>query len=135
MIILIIAQALLTIAVLYFPQAAVFIGDRLNNNFLFKILVAFAGLSSMEPKYQAAIGCTVILITYRRFGIKLLKANLQRGLRFSEDTETIAFFQAGIAEVPDALHGHGVQILLKGKIIQSKSASLKELWTTTWSIF
>ena len=62
--VLIVAQAILTVAVLYSPQASVFIGDRLNNNFLFKILVTFAGLQSMEPKYQAAIGCTVIFISY-----------------------------------------------------------------------
>jgi len=62
--VLIIAQAGLTIAVLYVPQAAVLIGDLLNNNFLFKILISFAGLQQMEPKYQAAIGCAVILITY-----------------------------------------------------------------------
>lgn len=62
--VLIIGQAVLTCAVLYFPRAAVFIGDRLNNNFLFKILRAFAGLDSMEPRYQAAIGCMVILISY-----------------------------------------------------------------------
>lgn len=53
-------------------------------------------------------------LLHRRFRIKLLEADLQRGLRLSKDTETIAFFKTGIAEVPDALHSHGVQILLKG---------------------
>lgn len=62
--VLIIAQAGLTAAVLYVPRASVLIGDRLNNNFLFRILISFAGLEQMEPKYQAAIGCAVIFITY-----------------------------------------------------------------------
>lgn len=64
MILLMIAQAGLTGAVLFVPKAAVFIGNRLNNNFLFSMLERYAGLNTMEPRYQAAIGCAVILISY-----------------------------------------------------------------------
>ena len=62
--VMIVAQAILTVAVLFDPKAAMFIGPRLDSNFLFRVLKAAAGLDSMEPKYQAAIGCFVILIMY-----------------------------------------------------------------------
>ncbi len=57
-------QAALTGAVLIDPRAAALIGPRLNTNFLFVLLKALAHIDTMEPKYQAAIGCTVILISY-----------------------------------------------------------------------
>ena len=57
-------QAALTVAVLYSPKAAQYIGPRLNNNFLFNFLKRFAGIDTMPEKYQAAIGCAVLFIMY-----------------------------------------------------------------------
>ena len=57
-------QAALTVAVLYGPKAAQYIGPRLNNNFLFNFLKRFAGIDTMPEKYQAAIGCAVLFIMY-----------------------------------------------------------------------
>lgn len=64
MCILMVAQLALTIAVLFNREAARFIGPRLDSSFLFRVLKGAAGLDSMEPKYQAAIGCFVLLISY-----------------------------------------------------------------------
>ncbi len=59
-----VGQAGLTAAVLFVPAAAVYIGPRLNNNFLFNFLRRFAGIETMPDKYQAAIGCAVLFIMY-----------------------------------------------------------------------
>ena len=64
LIVLIVAQIALIIAVAYSPEAAQFIGPRLDNNFLFNTLKRIAGLDEMEPKHQALIGCGVILFSY-----------------------------------------------------------------------
>lgn len=62
LIVLIAAQAVLTVWVLYSPIAARFLGPRLDDNFLFNALRDAAGVGEMEPKYQAAIGCFVLLL-------------------------------------------------------------------------
>lgn len=62
--VVIFAQAVLLAAVFISPNAAVFIGPRLEANFVFLFLRDIAGIRSMEPVYQAAIGCFVLLISY-----------------------------------------------------------------------
>ncbi|MCR5138405.1 MAG: HD-GYP domain-containing protein [Oscillospiraceae bacterium] len=62
--VLMVVQAGLSVAVLFSPEAAGYIGPHLENNFLFKALKAAAGLEAMESRYQAAIGCVVLLISY-----------------------------------------------------------------------
>ena len=62
--VMIIAQAVLTIAVQISPTAARFIGPRLEANFAFIFLRDVVGFKDMEPVYQAAIGCFVLLISY-----------------------------------------------------------------------
>ncbi len=64
LILMIVAQIGITAGVAYSPQVAMAIGQRLNNNFLFNTLKAVGGIDSMEPKYQALIGCGVILFSY-----------------------------------------------------------------------
>lgn len=68
---MIILQAGLTAAVLFSPEAAKFIGPRLDNNFLFDFLKSATGIDEMEGKYQAAIGCFVILVSYITFLVML----------------------------------------------------------------
>ena len=60
----ILAQSGLIVAVLHSPEAARFVGPRLDSNFLFVILKTVTDLDKVEPKYQAAIGCLVVLISY-----------------------------------------------------------------------
>ena len=62
--VMIFAQAVLTVAVLISPAAARFIGPRLEANFVFIFLRDVMGIKDMEPVYQAAIGCFVLLISY-----------------------------------------------------------------------
>lgn len=62
--VLIVAQLILTVAVLISPSAARFIGPRLEASFVFVFLKDIVGIDSMEPVYQAAIGCFVLLISY-----------------------------------------------------------------------
>lgn len=62
--VLIFAQLILTVAVLLSPAAARFIGPRLEASFVFVFLKDVVGIDSMEPVYQAAIGCFVLLISY-----------------------------------------------------------------------
>ena len=62
--VMIVAQATLTVAVMFDSKAAMFIGPHLDSNFLFRFLKFASGLKSMEPKYQAVIGCFVTLIMY-----------------------------------------------------------------------
>lgn len=69
--IMIILQAGLTAAVLFSLEAAKFIGPRLDNNFLFDFLKSATGIDEMEGKYQAAIGCFVILVSYITFLVML----------------------------------------------------------------
>ena len=64
LLILIAFQAVLTIAILFSPTAAKFIGPRLEANFVFIFLRDVAGIRDMEPVYQAAIGCFVLLVSY-----------------------------------------------------------------------
>lgn len=61
---MILGQAVLTVALLYSPRAVAFLGERLNNNFLFNTLKAVSDLSRLEGKYQIAIGSFVLLISY-----------------------------------------------------------------------
>ena len=62
--VLIIAQAVITVAVLFDPRAAQFLGQRLDSNFLFSVMRSLSVLDSLDHKYRAAIGCFVVLITY-----------------------------------------------------------------------
>ena len=62
--IVIVAQLILTIAILFIPEAAIFIGPRLETNFVFIFLRDVAGVKEMEPVHQAAIGCFVLLVSY-----------------------------------------------------------------------
>ena len=62
--VVIIAQLVLTVAILFSPNAAKFIGPRLETNFVFLFLRDVAGIKEMQPVYQAAIGCFVLLISY-----------------------------------------------------------------------
>ncbi|MCR5087921.1 MAG: HD-GYP domain-containing protein [Oscillospiraceae bacterium] len=64
LLVLIIAQAGLSAAVVFSPQAASMIAPLLSDNFLFNLLKAAAGLEHMEPNHQALIGCGVVLISY-----------------------------------------------------------------------
>ena len=83
--VMIVAQLILTIAILFSPRAAMFIGPRLDSSFLFNILKDFSGLESIENKYQAAIGCFVLLISYV-VAFLLLKAASQM-LKYLADGE------------------------------------------------
>ena len=62
--VIIVGQLILTIAIFITPNAAMFIGPRMESNFFFIFLRDVAGICSMEPVYQAAIGCFVLLISY-----------------------------------------------------------------------
>ena len=62
--VLIIAQAVITVAVLFDPRAAQFLGQRLDSNFLFSVMRSLSVLDSLDHKYRAGIGCFVVLITY-----------------------------------------------------------------------
>ena len=62
--VMIVAQATLTVAVLFDPKVAMYIGEHLDSTFLFRFLKFASGLKSMELKYQAVIGCFVTLIMY-----------------------------------------------------------------------
>ncbi|MBQ9008507.1 MAG: HD-GYP domain-containing protein [Clostridia bacterium] len=62
--VMIIAQLILTVAIFITPKAAMFLGPRMESNFIFLFLRDVAGIKSMEPVYQAAIGCFVLLISY-----------------------------------------------------------------------
>ena len=57
-------QLVLTVTILFSPNAAKFIGPRLETNFVFLFLRDVAGIKEMQPVYQAAIGCFVLLISY-----------------------------------------------------------------------
>ena len=60
--ILIASQAVLTVSVLFLPKLVTHIVPTFENNFFLFILWKSAGLESLEPKYQASIGCFVILL-------------------------------------------------------------------------
>lgn len=64
LVILIIAQLVLTVAIFVSPKAAMFIGPRLESNFLFRTLKDNGFIEDIELKYQAGIGCFVLLISY-----------------------------------------------------------------------
>ena len=63
LILLIIAQAVLTVSVFFIPET-VMLGENLDGGFLFDALKALAGVDSIDLKYQSAIGCFVALISY-----------------------------------------------------------------------
>ena len=63
LLLMIIAQLVIIGAVAFSPRAAQFIGPRLDNNFIFNTLIAIGAIETMEPKYQALIGCGVVLIS------------------------------------------------------------------------
>ena len=71
LLIMIIAQAVLTVAIFISPRAAEFLGDRLEDNFLFNMLEDVAGLEAFDLKYQAAIGSFVLLLSYLAIFIML----------------------------------------------------------------
>ncbi len=59
-----ILQAALLAAVFFVPQVTEFIGDQLDDSFLYEALTEFTDLESIGVKYQAAIGCFVMLISH-----------------------------------------------------------------------
>lgn len=63
LVVMIVAQLALTVAILFSPKAAQVIGPRLDSNFLFNVIKDISGFEEINNKYQAAIGCFVILIS------------------------------------------------------------------------
>lgn len=63
LIVMIVAQLVLTVAILFTPKVAMFIGPRLDTYFLFNVIKDISGFEEIENKYQAAIGCFVILVS------------------------------------------------------------------------
>ena len=64
LIVMIVGQAALTFSVYLNPKAAVFLGERLDDSFLFHFLRDAANLDSLEPKYVATIGSAVLMVSY-----------------------------------------------------------------------
>ena len=59
-----VVQLCLIVAALVNRQAAEFLGPRLGDSFLFDVLVDSDQLVTLAPRYQALIGCGVMLIAY-----------------------------------------------------------------------
>lgn len=68
-ILLTVAGILAAFTSLFYPDAISHLNRLFSQNSVYRLLLHFAGLTQMEPRYAAAIGCTITAIT---FGVLLL---------------------------------------------------------------
>ena len=71
LIVLLIAQIVLALLAAFVPEARSAIGQHMDEIFFFDTLKSIEGIETLNLKYQALIGCVVILITYSAFFIVL----------------------------------------------------------------
>ncbi len=71
LIVLLIAQIVLALLAVFVPQAQSAIGQHMDEIFFFDTLGSIEGIETLDLKYQALIGCVVILFTYSAFFIVL----------------------------------------------------------------
>ncbi len=71
LIVLLIAQIVLALLAVFVPQAQSAIGQHMDEIFFFDTLGGIEGIETLDLKYQALIGCVVILFTYAAFFIVL----------------------------------------------------------------
>ena len=68
---LLIVQIVLALLAAFVPQAQAAIGQHMDEIFFFDVLKSVEGIETLDIKYQALIGCVVVLITYAAFFIVL----------------------------------------------------------------